>query len=239
MELSYFKYLMREKFGIKIHNVTVNTTRDDKELIWSDILWKDIPALVKLSGARRSDVMIQFIARCETQHRNKHVYVTGFRVVVPICSSGFSSLASQYAYGYVTRMPVNHYCYGHLYQYNVGIGSLGTVTDQENALTYEFGKGNTIVDNMSELLRSISLWDSIITNPEINEKRQKVIAARAAAKKWNDLAREALHDCRQLIYSNDFDDYQDKVVLQATKKVVLAIEGNPNYLKGKGVKAIR
>ena len=237
MELSYFKYLMREKFGIRIHNVTVNTTRDDKELIWSDILWKDIPALVKLSGARRSDIMMQFVARCETQHRNRHVYVTGFRIVVPITGSGFSSLASQYAYGYVTRMPVKHY-YGHLYQYNVGIGSLGTVNDQDNALIYEFGKGNQIVDNMSELLRSVSLWESIITNPEIIEKRQKVIAARAEAKKWNDLARQALRDCRGYIYSNDFDDYEDKVVLQATKKVALAIEGNPNYLKGKGVKAI-
>ena len=237
MELAYFKYLMREKFGIRIHNVTVNTTRDDKELIWSDILWKDIPALVKLSGARRSDIMMQFVARCETQHRNRHVYVTGFRIVVPITSSGFSSLASQYAYGYVTRMPVKHY-YGHLYQYNVGIGSLGTVNDQDNALIYEFGKGNQIVDNMSELLRSVSLWESIISNPEIIEKRQKVIAARAEAKKWNDLARKALNDCRQLVYSNAFDDYQEKVVLQATKKVAFAIEGNPNYLKGKGVKAI-
>lgn len=237
MELSYFKYLMREKFGIRIRNVTVNTTRDDKEVIWSDILWKDIPALVKLSGARRSDVMIQFCARCETQHRNRQVYVTGFRMVVPIAGAGFNNLASQYAYGYVTRMPVKHY-YGHLYQHIVGLSGLSTVTDQENALTYEFKHGD-IAEHMAELLRSISLWESIITNPEIMEHRQKVIAARAEAKKWNDLARKALSNCRELIYSNAFDEYQEKVVLQATKKVALAIEGNPNYLKGKGVTAIR
>lgn len=238
MELNTFKYYMKHKYGINVRNVVVNTTRDDKELIWSEIKWKEVPALVKLSGAHRSDTIIKFVARVETGRRDRNVYVTAMKVIVPITRDSFQHLAAQYAYGYVTRMPVRSGWYGYESAFGYGANNLNCIKDHQEALMSTFtGGGMDAV--MKQVLRSIHLWNNITGAPDVKEAREKILAARAEAKKWNDLARKALNNCREVCYDDGFQAFRDVTIEQAEKKVALAIEGNPNYLKGKGVTAIR
>ena len=238
MELNTFKYYMKSKYGINVRNVVVNTTRDDKELIWSEIQWKEVPALVKLSGARRSDTVIKFVARVETGRRDRNVYVTMLKVIVPISRDSFQQLAAQYAYGYVTRMPVKCGWYGYENTFGYATNQLGCIKDHQDALMTVFRDG-VIDSSIKQLLRSIHLWNTITGAPDVKAAREKILAARAEAKKWNDLARQALNNCRDTCYDDGFKAFRDVTIEQAEKKVALAIEGNPNYLKGKGVKAIR
>ena len=238
MELNTFKYYMKSKYGINVRNVVVNTTRDDKELIWSEIKWKEVPALVKLSGARRSDTVIKFVARVETGRRDRNVYVTMLKVIIPISRDSFQHLAAQYAYGYVTRMPVRCGWYGYESSFGVAGNQLGCIKDHQDALVSAVRDGG-MNEAMKMLLRSIHLWNTITGAPDVKIAREKILAARAEAKKWNDLARKALNNCREVCYDDGFQAFRDITIEQAEKKVALAIEGNPNYLKGKGVKAIR
>ena len=238
MELNTFKYYMKHKYGINVRNVTVNTTRDDKELIWSEITWKEIPALVKLSGARRSDTVIKFVARVETGRRDRNIYVTMLKVTVPINHEGFQQLASQYAYGYISRMPVKGGWYGYETSFGCSTINLNCIKDHQEALRTAF-TGGAMDDAMQKLLRCVPLWNQIINAPDVKEAREKMLAARAEAKKWNDLARKALIHCREVCYDDGFRAFRDVSIEQANKKIALSLEGNKDYLKGKGVKAIR
>lgn len=237
MELNTFKYYMKHKYGINVRNVVVNTTRNDKELIWSEIQWKEVPALVKLSGARRSDVVIRFIARVETGRRDRNVYVTMIKVTVPINHEGFQQLAAQYAYGYISRMPVKGGWYGYENTFGYSTSNLNCIKDHQDALMTTFRDGG-MDDAMQKLLRCIPLWNTITGAPDVKEAREKILAARAEAKKWNDLARKALNHCRDVCYDEGFRAFRDVMIEQANKKIALALEGNKDMLKGKGVKAI-
>lgn len=239
MELNTFKYYMKSKYGINVRNVVVNTTRDDKELIWSEIKWKEVPTLVKLSGARRSDTVIKFVARVETGRRDRNVYVTQVKVIVPISCDGFQQLAAQYAYGYVTRMPVRHGWYGYESSFGVGANQLGCIKDHQEALRNAFTSGGGMDEAMKLMLRSIHLWNTITGAPDVKAAREKILAARAEAKKWNDLARKALNNCREVCYDDGFKAFRDVTVKQAEKKIALSLESNKDFLRGRGVKAIR
>ena len=235
MELSKFKKVMKAKFGVELKEIFVNGAVKDSEAIKSNIAWKDCPILVKESGVKSSKPVIQFIARRNhTCNWDSKIYVTSIQFMNPCRADGIPWLIRSYTNGYVNRFPVNFYtCIGAMF--GCDIQHLQNTSHFKDALV-DMCNSNFFEDNFKNILNFTFIWNKIVNDPEIKERREKTLAVKKRLKELNKQVR-----MEQLINNEKFSEssmkeYGNSIAVNGLKRIDIKISGNDKYLAGKQAK---
>lgn len=235
MELSKFKKVMKTKFGIDLKEIFVNGPVKDNEAIKSTIAWKDCPILVKESGFRSSKPVIQFIARrnhtCNWDHK---IYVTNVQFTIPCRTESIPWLIRSYTNGYVNRFPVNFYGHGGaMWGYN--IENLNNTSKYQEALV-DICACKLFEDCFKNILNFAFIWNKIVNDPEIKERREKTLAVKKQLKELNKQVRMECWTNSEKFADATTQEYGRAIVLNGLKRIDIKISGNDRYLAGKRAK---
>lgn len=235
MELSKFKKVMKAKFGVDIKEIFVNGAVKDSEAIRSAIAWKDCPILVKESGFKSSKPVIQFIARrnhtCSWDHK---IYVTGIQFINPCRTDCIPCLVQSYTNGYVNRFPVNYFSSSGA-MWGCDIDKLHNTSNLKEALS-DVCDSTVFENSFKNILNFAFIWNKIINDPEIKERREKTIAMK---KQLSALYKQIrLEHCinSEKFSESNMKEYGNAIVINGLKRIDIKISGNNKYLAGKRAK---
>lgn len=236
MELSKFKKVMKAKFGVDLKEIFVNGAVKDSEAIKSNIAWKDCPILVKESGVKSSKPVIQFIARRNhTCSWDSKIYVTSIQFIYPCRAESIPWFIRSYTNGYVNRFPVNysHTCVGAMWGYD--IDRLHNTSNLKEALT-DICDSTVFEDSFKNILNFTFIWNKIINDPEIKERREKTIAMKKQLSAlYKQVRMEQLINNEKFSESN-MKEYGNSISVNGLKRIAIKISGNDKYLAGKQAK---
>lgn len=232
MELSKFKKLMKAKFGADLKEIFVNGAVKDNEAIKSNIAWKDCPILVKESGFKSSKPVIQFIARRNhTCSWDSKIYVTSVQFINPCRADSIPWLIRSYTNGYVNRFPVNYFSSsGSMWGYD--IDKLHNTSNLKDALT-DICDSTVFEDSFKNILNFAFIWNKIINDPEIKERREKTLAMK---KQLSALYKQIrIEHCinNEKFCENRMKEYGNAIAVSGLKQIDIKISGNDKYLAGK------
>ena len=232
MELSKFKKVMKAKFGIDIKEIFVNGEVKDNEAIKSNIAWKDCPILVKESGFRSSKPVIQFIARrnhhCRWDHK---IYVTNVSFINPCRTDYIPWLIRSYTNGNVNRFPVNFYS-GNGAVWGRDLDKLNNTSNLKEALT-DICDSKLFEDSFKNILNFVFIWNKIVNDPEIKERREKTIAVKKQLKALYKQVRLEYCINGEKFSESRMKEYGNAIVVSGLKRIDIKISGNDKYLAGK------
>lgn len=166
-------------------NVTVNPPLENDSVVWTEIFWKDVPTLVKVTGQRRNCVVARFVARLHKNRGDKNVYVTELETFTPITAPNLRYVANRYASGKISRMPFSYQKYGAKSHVGVNAADLNNCPDRyEAALNDGVGLCN-IKYCVADILSADKLWTKIVNDAELARRRQQSLAVCEAVKAAN------------------------------------------------------
>lgn len=232
MELSKFKKVMKAKFGVDLKEIFVNGAVKDNEAIKSNIAWKDCPILVKESGFKSSKPVIQFIARRNhTCNWDRKIYVTTIQFINPCRADSIPWLIRSYTNGYVNRFPVNYYSSTGA-MWGCDIDKLHNTSNFKEALT-DICDSSHFVNSFKNILNFAFIWNKIINDPAIKERREKTIAIKKQLSAlYKQVRLEHCNNNMQFSESN-MKEYGNAIVLSGLKRIDIKLSGNNKYLAGK------
>jgi hypothetical protein len=232
MELSKFKKVMKAKFGVDLKEIFVNGAVKDNEAIKSNIAWKDCPILVKESGFRSSKPVIQFIARrnhtCSWDYK---IYVTSIQFTIPCRTDSIPWLIRSYTNGYVNRFPVNYFSHGGA-MWGCDIDKLHNTSNLKDAMS-EICESTLFEDAFKNILNFTFIWNKIINDPVIKERREKTLAVKKQLKELNKQARMERCINYEKFSESNMKEYGNAIVLNGLKRIDIKISSNDRYLAGK------
>ena len=234
MLLSKFKKLMKSKYYIDVKQVFINTDKkSDNECVWSEIPWRDCPILVKESGFKSSKPIIKFVAR-KNFNRNwdNRIYVTSMSFIIPMIASHIPFLINQYATGSITRMPIEQWRGTYSY-YGKNCGDL--VNDE--AFTIALDSSVEAWDScFKKILSTAFVWNRITSDPEIKERREKIIAIRKQIAALNKQTCSLRKESYTKYVNDEMKEYSENILLQGLKMIDIKVAGNSRYLAAKKAK---
>ena len=235
MELSKFRKLMKAKFGADLKEIFVNIEKKtDQECMQSEIAWKDCPILVKESGFKSSQPVIKFIARKNFNRGWDHkIYVTGLNFIIPIDNSHMPYLISNYATGNITRMPIEPWR-GSVVHYGRNVGDL---TNDEVFKTSLEGSVVEWDAQFKKILNYAFIWNKITSDPEIKERREKIMAIRKQVAALNKQTSALRRESYEKYVNDEMRDYAESLTLQGLKRIDIKISGNSGYLADRRCKS--
>ena len=198
MELETFKRKLWNQFKIKLHDVVVNTDvipqKGKRTPVWTEIRWKDIPALVELSGHKYSTPIIKVLigySSKDTYSHQRYVYQIAF--MKPLGEpSRIDQVIRQYQLGYINSIPRERSWLNRVTKIGSDLNS-----DPNTELEYE-----SWAFHIQEILKGVLLWESIIKDPEIAATRKAYAEAKAKVRELQKVTTKL----RTEFYSNGYSE---------------------------------
>ena len=235
MELSKFKKVMKAKFGVDLKEIFVNGPVKDNEAIRSNIAWRDCPILVKESGFKSSKPVIQFIARRNhTCSWDQTIYVTSVQFINPCRIDNIPWVIRSYTNGYVNRFPVNYFSSSSS-MWGCDIDSLHNTSNLKEALT-DICDSKLFEDSFKNILNFTFIWNKIVNDPEIKERREKTLAVKKQLKELNKQLRIEHYINGEKFSESNMKEYGNSIAVNGLRRIDIKISGNDKYLAGKQAK---
>lgn len=153
--------------------------------------------------------------------------------IIPVINTSIPYLINSYATGSITRMPIEPWR-GSIIHYGRNVGDL---TDDE---VFKTSLEGSVVEwdvQFKKILNYAFIWNKITSDPEIKERREKIMAIRKQVAALNKQTSALRRESYEKYVNDEMCDYAESLTLQGLKRIDIKISGNSNYLadrRGKG-----
>lgn len=233
MELEQFKRAMWNRFKIRMHDIIVNTelkpagTKGCREPSWTNIRWKDIPALVEASGHKYSTPMIKVLIGYDNRSQysmKKYVYQIAF--MKPLGEPNrFDNVVREYKLGYLNTIPREKSWLNRVTKIGSDDRSIPETNLDEAAWAF----------HIQEMVKGVLLWNSIITDPEISEQRKAYAEAKAKVRELSRVTTQMRNTFYKDGYESSTGEHYNQLKawkLKASKQIEIKAEACPRVYGG-------
>ena len=231
MELETFKRKLWNQFKIKLHDVIINTDvtpqKGKRHPVWTEIRWKDIPALVELSGHKYSTPMIKVLigySNLDNYSMKKYVYQIAF--MKPLGEpSRIDNVIRKYKLGYLNTIPRER-------SWLNRVTKIGADDNRDPDATLE---SESWAFHMQEMIKGVLLWNSIIADPEISEQRKAYAEAKAKVRELARVTTQMRNTFHKDGYESSTGEHYNQLPawkLKASKQIELKAEACPRVYGG-------